>query len=209
MTIITSTSSAPMRRRSALATGITRKHSRKCSRKGRCDCPYEAWVWSKRDEKQIRKSFALERDAERWRSDALTALDTGKLHAPKPTTVQQAWDAWCEGAKARTVRNRSGDTYKPSALRSYERAMRLRVLPEFSHMRVADARKPEIQDFADRLLAEGFNPSTIKCNLLPLRAVFRRAVSRGELAVNPCDGLELTAVRGRRTRTLIPPRLRR
>jgi integrase len=40
--------------------------------------------------------------------------------------------------------------------------------------------------------------------VLPLRAIFRRAVSRGELPVNPCDGLELAAVRGRRDRIADP-----
>jgi integrase len=37
-----------------------------------------------------------------------------------------------------------------------------------------------------------------------LRAVFRRAVSRGDLAVNPCSGLDLPAVRGRRERFASP-----
>jgi integrase len=40
--------------------------------------------------------------------------------------------------------------------------------------------------------------------VLPLRTIFRRAVSRGELVVNPCDGLELAAVRGRRDRFADP-----
>src|SRR6478735_8281623 len=44
----------------------------------------------------------------------------------------------------------------------------------------------------------------IRCTLLPLRGVFRRAVARGEVAANPCDGLELPAVRGRRERFASP-----
>lgn len=138
--------------------------------------------------------------SESWRADALTALAKGGLRAPKPTTVRQAWEAWYQGARAGTVTNRSGDPYKPSALRSYERAMRLRVLPEFGATRLADLRRPDLQEFADGLLSDGANPSTIKVTLLPLRAVLRRAVSRAEIAVNPCDGLELAAVRGRRER---------
>ena len=39
---------------------------------------------------------------------------------------------------------------------------------------------------------------------MPLRAIFRRAVSRGEVAVNPTTGLELPAVRGRRDRIASP-----
>ncbi|MGH2953645.1 MAG: tyrosine-type recombinase/integrase, partial [Solirubrobacterales bacterium] len=124
--------------------------------------------------------------------------------APKPTTVREAWAAWEEGAKAGNVRNRSGDPYKPASLRSYERAMRLRILPAMGSVRLADVRRPDLQEFADGLLAEGLNESTIQCTLLPLRAIFRRALSRGELAVNPCSGLELPAIRGRRDRFASP-----
>jgi integrase len=191
-----------------MAEGIRRLHSKGCPSKegGRCRCNagFEASVWSNRDRKKIRKTFAREAEAKSWRSDALTALARGGLRATKPITIRQAWEAWHEGAKAGTVTNRSGDPYKPSALRSYERAMRLRVLPEFGAVRLADLRRPDLQDFADGLLSEGLNPSTIKVTLLPLRAVMRRAVGRGDLAVNPCDGLELAAVRGGRERIASP-----
>ena len=39
---------------------------------------------------------------------------------------------------------------------------------------------------------------------MPLRVIFRRAVARGELAVNPTTGLELPAVRGTRDRIASP-----
>lgn len=39
--------------------------------------------------------------------------------------------------------------------------------------------------------------------LLPLRAIFRRALAR-RLAANPCNGLQLPAVRGRRERYATP-----
>jgi integrase len=119
------------------------------------------------------------------------------LDREKPSTV-------ATGTPMGTVRNRSGDLFKPSALRSYEQAMRLRVLPELGPVRLADIRRSDLQGFADRLLADELNASTIRGTLLPLRAVFRRAVSRGELAVNPCSGLDLPAVRGRRERFASP-----
>ena len=168
--------------------------------------PQEGWeanVYSKRDGK-IRKVFASQAEAKNWRVDALTAIGKGQLRAPKPTTVQQAWDAWLEGAKAGTIRNRSGDSFKPSALRSYERAMRLRVLPELGPVRLADLHRPALQELADELLANELSPSAIRVTFLPLRALLRRAIGRGELAVNPCDGLELAAVRGGRDRVADP-----
>jgi hypothetical protein len=132
-----------------MATGITKRHSRRCrSREGgscSCDPTYEAWVYSKRDGKKISKKFGREAEAKSWRRDADTALSKGALRAPKPITVDQAWEEWYEGAKDDTIRNRSGDAYKPSALRSYERAMRLRVLPECGTVRLTDLQHPDLR----------------------------------------------------------------
>jgi integrase len=191
-----------------MATGITKLHSTGCPARGggrcRCGAGYEASVFSRRDNKKIRKTFARESEAKSWRADALGALSRGGLRVAKPTTVEQAWETWYAGAKAGTVTNRSGDLYKASALRSYERAMRLRVLPVFGAVRLSELHRPDLQEFADGLLSEGLNPSTIKVTLLPLRGVLRRAVARGELAANPCDGLGLAAVRGGRDRIATP-----
>lgn len=61
-----------------------------------------------------------------------------------------------------------------------------------------------MQDLADRLFAQSLDPSTIRNALMPLRAIYRRAVSRGDVTVNPTTGLELPAVRGRRDRIAAP-----
>jgi integrase len=191
-----------------MAEGIRKRHSKGCSARegGRCNCRagYEAWVFSRRDGKKIRKTFAREAEAKSWRADALATLARGGLRAAKPITVEQAWATWYQGARAGSVTNRSGHPYKGAALRSYESAMRLRVLPAFAGVRLADLHRPDLQEFADGLLAEGLNPSTIQVTLLPLRAIFRRALARGELATNPCNGLQLPAVRGRRERYATP-----
>jgi integrase len=44
----------------------------------------------------------------------------------------------------------------------------------------------------------------VQVTLLPIRAVVRRALARDELAVNPCAGLQLPAIRGRRERYASP-----
>jgi integrase len=187
-----------------MATGIAKRHSRTCrSRQGeRCNCNagWEASVFSKRENKKIRKTFRSEAEAKTWRADALAALSRGGLRTPKRTTALAAWDEWYEGAKAGTVRNVSGDPYKPSALRAYERAMRLRVLPALGAVRLAELHRPDVQALADRLLAEGLSPTTIRNTFLPLRAVCGRAVAADQLAMNPCDGIRLPAVRARRDR---------
>jgi len=191
-----------------MAEGIRKRHSKRCNtRKGaRCNCKagYEAWVFSKRDGKKIRRTFPREAEAKSWRAEAKRELERGTLRAPMPTTVCQAWAAWIAGARTGAIRNRSGDPFKPSALRAYRGAMENRVLPALGSIRLAELRRPDIQDFADSLVAAGLSPSSVQTTLLPLRAIFRRAISRGELAINPCSGLELPAVRGRRERFASP-----
>jgi integrase len=191
-----------------MAEGIRRRHSKGCSARdgGRCNCNagYEAWVFSKRDGKKIRRTFAQKAEAKSWRADALGALSRGGMRAAKKTTLGEAWTAWIKGAKHGSIPNRSGDPYKRAALRSYESGMRLRVLPRFSGVRLTDLQRFDLQEFADDLLADGWNPSTIQVTLLPVRAIYRRALSRGEVAANPCSGLQLPAVRGRRERYATP-----
>jgi hypothetical protein len=53
-----------------MAAGIRQRHGRACSGKGRCKCPWEAFVYSKRDMKKIRKTFSTQAGARQWRDDA-------------------------------------------------------------------------------------------------------------------------------------------
>lgn len=190
--------------------GIETRHQARCAtREGRkrCTCAptYRASVWSARDGKLIHKSFRADRAAAQvWLEDAAVALRHGTLRASTRVTLREAADAWLAGARASTIRNRSGDPYKPSVLRGYEQALRLRILPDLGGARLSEITRMDLQDLVDRLLAAGATPSTIRNTLLPLRAIYRRAVSRGEAVVNPTANLELPAVRGRRERIASP-----
>jgi integrase len=126
------------------------------------------------------------------------------MRAPAATTVREAADELIEGMRSGRVRTRSGDRYKPSAIRSYEAALRDRVLPILGGKRIGDVQRRDVQRFADDLLAEGRDPSTIRNALMPLRVIYRRALEDGDVAVNPCTNLRLPAVRGRRERIASP-----
>ena len=58
--------------------------------------------------------------------------------------MRQVADKWLEDARAGLVRNRSGDVYKPAAIRVYEKALRLYMLPALG------ARKFASPGWADR-----------------------------------------------------------
>jgi len=188
--------------------GIRPRHTRSCTSDagGRCNCrpAYEASVYSARDGKKLRKTFPTLAAARAWRTDASRALRKGTMRPPSSLTLRQAADAWLDGARDGSIRTRSGDAYKPSAIRGYEQALRTRLLPDLGAAKLSDIERADVQDIADRLLAQGLDPSTIRNALMPLRAIFRRAVSRGDVAVNPTTGLELPAVRGKRDRIASP-----
>jgi integrase len=190
--------------------GITIRHARSCpthrDRQARCNCKptYQAHVWSARERKRIRKTFPTLSAAKTWRQDALPELRKGTMRAPTQTTLRQAWEAWIAGAKDGIVRTRSGDIYKPSALRGYEQAMRLRIVDDLGAVKLSNVTRLNLQDIADRMLADGIDASTIRNTFMPARAIYRRAISRGEVAINPTSGLTLPAVRGRRDRIASP-----
>jgi integrase len=198
---------APMRSQRS-PQGIRVRHSRSCkSTSGdRCNCrpSYEASVYSARDDRKIRRTFPTLAAARAWRSDASSALRKGTMRAPSATTVREAAEAWLAGARDGSTRTRSGDQFKPSTLRGYDEALRTRILPALGAAKLSEVGRADVQDLADRLLALGLNPSTIRNALMPLRAIYRRGFSRGEVAVNPTTGLELPAVRGRRDRIASP-----
>ncbi len=197
----------------AQLTGIEVRHKKACASRDdrRCNCEptYQASVWSARESKRIRKTFPTLAEARAWRSETQTGVRRGTLRAPANTTVEEAADDLIAGMKSGRIRTRSGDLYKPSAIRSYEAALRDHIVPRVRRTRLADVQHRDVQRIADDLLAEGRDPSTIRNALMPLRVILRRAVEDGDLAVNPCAHLRLPAVRGRRERIASPEEAQR
>jgi integrase len=191
-------------------TGIRVRHARSCpaghSAGAPCKCSpsYEASVYSVRDGKKLRKSFPTLSSARAWRSDAGSAIRKGTMRTPTRTTLREAADACLAGAREGSIRTRSGDPYKPSAIAAYDGALRLHLLDDLGAARLSDIGRADVQDVADRPLAKGLDPSTVRNALMPLRAIYRRALARGEVAVNPTTGVELPAVRGCRDRIASP-----
>ena len=96
-----------------------------------CRPSFQAQVWSARDRKTIRKTFRTVTEALAWRQEAKVALHTGHLRAPSTTTLAEGAEEWLERAEAGVTRTRSGDPYKPAAIRAYRHALDCRILPGF------------------------------------------------------------------------------
>jgi integrase len=129
------------------------------------------------------------------------------LRSPSQTTLREAGEEWLTAAEAGLVRTRSGENYKPSAIRAYRQAFNHRVLPQIGDKKLTAISHTMLQDFADQLHAKGLSPSSIRNTLLPVRAIVRRAHSRGEVALNPTAKLSLPPVRSGRDRIAAPSEL--
>ncbi len=188
--------------------GIEIRHARSCpgNAGGSCECAprFRAIVYSKRDDRRIQKTFPSLSAAKLWREDALVDLRRGVLRASSSRTVRQAGELWISQARVGGVLNRSGDRYKPSVLRAYEHALRTYVFPDLGGLKLAELARPDVQALVDRVCEQGRSPSTVRNAILPLRAMCRRALARGEIVDNPTRGLELPAVRGKRERIAAP-----
>ncbi|MDP2711614.1 MAG: site-specific integrase [Solirubrobacteraceae bacterium] len=78
------------------------------------------------------------------------------------------------------------------------------MLPELGAARLSDITRADVQELADRLTAAGLSASTVQNTLDPLRVIFRRAIRRDVVAVDPTKGLELRRPTGRRDRIASP-----
>jgi len=189
------------------------RHARACASHGsqkRCDCHpgYQAQVYSGREGRTIRKTFRTLADARAWRAESQAALNKGALKAPSRTTVAEAIEEWLRGARSGVIRTRSGDHYKPAAIRGYKLSFETQIIPRFGALKISGLARTEIQDMVDELLAKGKAPSTVRNAVMPLRALYRRLISRGEVLVNPTIGLTLPAIRQRRERIARPEEAR-
>jgi integrase len=171
-------------------TGIEKRE-----RRGRT--VYCAVAYDKSTGKKISKTFENVTAARQWRSDAMSALRAGTMTSDRGPTLKDAAGQWLQDARAGHIRNRSGDPYKPSAIRSYEKNLRLRVLPALGDRRLGDIQPKDIQHLLDKLQRDGASASTIDGTLTPLRAIYRRARTRGLAAPNPTTGLDKPAIRSK------------
>ena len=143
-------------------------------------------------DKPIRRNFPTRAEAVAWRAEAMVAVGRGELRAPTKITVREAADQLIAGMRDGSILNRSHARYKPSAIRSYERALRLRILPRFGPARLSAVTRPDLQRFVDDLIAAGRRGSTIRNTLdpsagrlpprRPLRRRRRRPVRRARRA---------------------------
>jgi integrase len=193
-------------RKASSLDGIDVVHQRHCPAKpkgstARCKCQpsYRVQVWDPRAGKLQRKTLRVKAEAISWRDDLRVAVRSGTVRPQSRTTCQQAADVLVAGMRDGTVLTRSGERYKPSAVRGYEIGWE-RVKADLGHLKLGEVARRDVQRVVDRMVADGVPASTITNSLDLLRVVVRRALRDDELSVSPLSGLELPRQDNRRER---------
>ena len=127
-----------------------------------------------RDGKQVlRRGFRTSRQAERWRSGALT-----RATSPADTTISVGgWIIeWLD---------RHSGHIRLSTHTRYDVALRTWILPHLGLIRLAALTHRHIEAMHDSALRAGRSPSTIRQNHAPLRAALQDAVRDGLIPHNP------------------------
>ena len=97
------------------------------------------------------------------------------------------------------VRTRKGGRlYKPSVIRSYEANLRKHVYDDLGACRISEVRRRDVQELADRLLANGASGSKVRNVITALKVVYRRELEHDDLAVNPTTNVRLPDLDGTR-----------
>ena len=135
-------------------------------------------------------------EAVAWLAKARGEAANGTRRVGSPLTLREAWEAFYAAAKAGTA----NETYKPSTLRGYERAWRLRIDPALGAHRLDSIRRADLQGLVDQWAADGVPAATIRNTLDPIRTLYRRAMQRDQVAINPTVNLVLPRVSNGRER---------
>ena len=197
--------------------GIRARHARACaSRAGRaCDCTptWEAWAYSRVDRKKLRKTFPTKRQARAWRRALLVHADRGRLRESSPVTLAEAGERWLAMARAGEVTNRSGRRYKPSALRTIEQDLRLRLVPDLGAHRMGEITRADLQRRVGAWSAARLSASKVRGTVNAARVLFRDfdliTGADNPLVIDPTRGLRLPHDDGRRERIATPDEARR
>ncbi len=191
-----------------MAEGIEVRHARSCASRGgkRCNCEpgYRVAAYDAISKRKVSKTFRTLGEARRWRATAQTQAAKGVRLAGTAQTLLNAAEALVDGIASGSIRTKTGERYKPSVVREYERSLRLHILPTLGGAKLSKLQRRDVQRLVDELLESGADPSTIRNALKPLQVIYRRAIEDGDLAINPCERLRLPAARGRRERIAAP-----
>lgn len=120
---------------------------------------------------------------------ATTNFKLGARPRPRDVTVAAAVDEFVDAAQSGEAVNRSGRSYRPSALRDLRGILEYHVVADLGHLPLSAVRRTHIQTLVDRLGAEHLSESRIRSVISALRALYGYAIEKGYAEFNPADAL--------------------
>lgn len=198
--------------KSAQLQGIEVRHQKHCRTRegGKCNCEpsYRAYVNDQRAGIKRRGGWTQHlATARSERLELLGGVRHRTLAAPS-TTLRAFGDSFLDRMASGEVRNRSGKPYKPSVCRSYRTSMERHVYPDLGAIKLTEVSRADLQNLVDRLSVK-LSPSTLRNAINALRAIYRYALSRDHVKVNPTIGLMLPAVESKPTRIAAPAEMKK
>ena len=123
------------------------------------------------------------------------------MSADTGPTVREAVERFLDGIESGAIRDRSGNRYKPSTIRSYAPTLRGHVVSAFGPTRLSKLTRPDVQVWIDSL--DGA-PNTVRNRVTALQALYAWAIPRGLAQTNPTRDLRLPSGETPRERIATP-----
>ncbi len=113
---------------------------------------------------------------------------------PTAVTMAAAIEDFIDAAEQGRAVNRSGRSYRPSALRDVKGILRFHVAPALGERPMNEVRREDIQAFVNSLRRERLSESRIRSVISALRALYAYAIDQGYVEFNPADSLTMPAI---------------
>jgi hypothetical protein len=120
---------------------------------------------------------------------ATTNFQLGARPRSQDVSVAAAVEEFVDAAQSGEAVNRSGRSYRPSALRDLRGILEYHVVAELGHLPLRAIRRAHVQTLVDRLGAEHLSESRIRSVVSALRALYGYAIEKGYAEFNPADAL--------------------
>ena len=148
--------------------------------------------------KRERKSYyaATRQEVASKLAAAIRDRQLGKRPVPERETLADFLNRWLEDVARRTVR--------PSTLRGYEVTLRLHIIPEIGHLKLARLSADDLDGLYSALLAKGLSPKYVRLVHAIVHRALAHALKRGALAVNVASTVSAPSAPRREFRTLSP-----
>lgn len=150
------------------------------------------------------RTFDKQTQAKRWKRDAEAGMARGEIVKGDSPRFRSAAEMFLAGARDGTIRTRSRSRYRPKTIKRYELALRSGVYLALDGQKLHEINRGQLQVLVGQLQAQGYATNTVRNTLMPVQAIFRWAVMREWVHVDPTANLELPLDRSKRDK-ITPP----